>query len=257
MNHGTERRSAALKRAGKTRTRALVFGFFLFLGVVMVLESPLTRVRTTVVGGNTSVTASDVINASGLHRGMSLWQVSGSAISNRVLAALPRIQSVTVHTDYLRGTVTLTVKEKQIVAVLPVNGKYYELLSDGKVYADAASTNGFPWPLLTADEPVSAHPGEVPLPAMATACQQLSQLSQAQANEISEIHLSADGVATVYLLNLFAAQCQLSNLADTLRDVDQAVSYFKSKGYAPGMIDMTLGQPYRYTPFPTTGQGKG
>jgi cell division protein FtsQ len=30
------------------------------------------------------------------------------------------------------------------------------------------------------------------------------------------------------------------------------VEYFRAKGYAPGLIDMTGGPPYRYTPFPSS-----
>lgn len=84
----------------------------------MILESPLTRVRELVVTGNASVTEQAILDASDLHKGMSLWQVNAAAIADKVTAAQPRVQSVTVHTDYLTGTVTLSIKEKQIVAVL-------------------------------------------------------------------------------------------------------------------------------------------
>lgn len=244
-------------RQKRTRVRALILGFFLFLGVVMVLESPLTRVRGMVVTGNASVTEQAILEASDLHKGMSLWQVNASAIADKVTAAEPRVQSVTVHTDYLSGTVTLAIKEKQIVAVLASSGHFYNLLSDGKVYTQAAANAGFTWPLVTSDHLLNVQLGQAPDPAVADICQQLSQIPRDQANLISEVHLDNFGVATVYLVNHFAAECKQDQFATCMKEMTSAVAYFKGKGYAPGLIDMTGGQPYRYTPFSTPSEGKG
>jgi cell division protein FtsQ len=244
-------------RQKRTRVRMLILGFFLFLGGVMILESPLTRVRELVVTGNASVTEQAILDASDLHKGMSLWQVNAAAIADKVTAAQPRVQSVTVHTDYLTGTVTLSIKEKQIVAVLASSGRFYDLLSDGKVYTQAAANAGFTWPLVTSDHALNVQLGQVPDPAVAVICQQLSQIPQDQANLISEVHLDNFGVATVYLVNHFVAECKDDQFATCMKQMMSAVSYFKGKGYAPGFIDMTGGQPYRYTPFSMPSEGNG
>lgn len=223
----------------------------------MILESPLTRVRELVVTGNASVTEQAILDASDLHKGMSLWQVNAAAIADKVTAAQPRVQSVTVHTDYLTGTVTLSIKEKQIVAVLASSGRFYDLLSDGKVYTQAAANAGFTWPLVTSDHALNVQLGQVPDPAVAVICQQLSQIPRDQANLISEVHLDNFGVATVYLVNHFVAECKDDQFATCMKQMMSAVSYFKGKGYAPGFIDMTGGQPYRYTPFSMPSEGNG
>ncbi len=238
-------------RKRKTRTRILVIGFFLFIGIVMVLESPLTRVRQVVVKGNTSVPQSDIVQASQVEKGMSLWQVNGGHVQDMVRAAEPRVDSVDVQVDYLSGTVTLQIKEKPVVAVLETGGQFYQLLSDGKVYGTAASRVGFSWPLLTADGIDRPVTGNVPAPAIASVCTQLAKIPREELNEISEIHLNKYGVATIYLINHFAADCKADAIVASMGEIDSAVAYFQSKGYAPGLIDMTGGPPYRYTPFPS------
>jgi cell division protein FtsQ len=229
-----------------------VTGFFLFLGIVMVLESPLTRVRQIVVTGNATVPQTDIVKASQLEKGISLWQVNGGHVQDLVRAAQPRVDSVDVRVDYLTGTVTLAVREKPVVAVLEAGGRFYQLLSDGKVYAAADGRSGFSWPLLTADGVDSVAVGNVPTPVVATVCSQLARISRDNLNEISEIHLNKYGVATLYLINHFAADCRPEAIGASLGEIDRAVEYFRAKGYAPGLIDMTGGPPYRYTPFPSS-----
>ena len=58
----------------RSRNRKLALGFFLFVGVVVVLESPLARVRHLAVTGNRTVPAGAILADLPIRVGASLWQ---------------------------------------------------------------------------------------------------------------------------------------------------------------------------------------
>lgn len=237
-------------RRGKRWARKLVIVFFFFIGLVILLESPLTRVRAIDVTGNQSVPAAAILAAAPLHTGMSLWQVNHGETQTSVTAKQPMISSVTVHVDYLNGQVGLHVTEKHIVAILDSAGKFYNLLNDGRVYNATSTQHGFTWPIVTTEGNLSVQSGQVPTGVdLGQLCGQISQVPGPLVSSISEIHVNAFGEATVYLNNGFAAQCKLESFAEELNKVQDAMQYFLGKGYAPGLIDMTGTPPYRYTPF--------
>jgi cell division protein FtsQ len=234
----------------RNRTRAVVTGFFLFIGVVAVLESPLTRVRSLTVSGNTSISEQDIIKSAQLSPGMSLWQVNGAAVQHRVTRAEPLIQSVSVHTDYMTGVVTLQVHEKHVVALYEDGGQFYELLQDGTVLGKTSSAAGFPWPIVTAAASGSVVAGQkAPNSDIPMLCEQLSRMPASFLTTVSEIQLDAFGNATLYFDNGFAARSQVQSLVKNIPTIDTAVQYFSSKGYQPGLVDVSGGPPYEYTPF--------
>ena len=241
----------------RNRTRLLVFAFFLAVLLVAALESPLTRVRKLTVAGNTSIPFAQVVAASNLHPGMSLWQVNAGRVEQNVLAAEPLAESVTVKDDYLSGTVTLSVREKHVVALFDASGSFYHLLNDGSVYSVANTKAGFPWPIVTVEGSAPVQTGKIPSVAVAEVCRQLASLNATDAKFVSEVHVDRFGIATVYFTNHFAGQCKVQQLASSLSSIQSAIQYFSGKGYGPGLIDMTDGPPYRYTPYPVRSSRKG
>jgi cell division protein FtsQ len=233
----------------KARNRKVVLGFFLFLGIVVVLESPLTRVRSVVVSGNRTILQTKLIQDAKLHSGQSLWQVNHAEIAQKVIAKEPLVQSVSVKTDVMRGIVSLQITEKHIIAIYEAAGKFYNLLNDGTAYQELGVTQGFSFPLVTTENGKMPKIGQIVSPDVGQVCNQLEQIDKANLSTISEIHIVASGNAEVYLDNGFVATCPEKQLANALPSVHDAVSYFSSKGYAPGMIDLTGPPPYRYTPF--------
>lgn len=235
----------------KARHRKIVFGFFIFLGLIIVLESPLTRVRQFMVTGNLTIPAGQILQDTTLHKGMSLWEVSSALVTKQIIAKEPMVQSVDVHTDFLRGTVSLTIHEKHVVAIYASQGKFYNLLNDGVLYGSTSSSAGFAFPLVTVSETVHLQQGALLNPDVRTLCRQLSQLDSGQLADVSEIHVSQNGVLTIYLTNGFVAKCDVGALKAAMPNIDEAVTYFASKGYVPGLIDFTGPPPYRYTPLST------
>jgi cell division protein FtsQ len=245
-------------KKGKRWARKLVFGFFLFMGLVILLESPLARVRNISVTGNQTIPAADILAAAPVHQGMSLWQVNRNETQQAVMDKQPMISSVSVETQYLHGQVIFHVTEKHVVAILESAGKFYNLLNDGKVYNQVSSTGGFPWPIVTSGAISTVQTGQVPAGGdVGPLCTQLANLPVGLSAAISEIHLGSFGEAAVYLNNGFVAQCKVDSFANEMTNVQDAAQYFLGKGYAPGLIDMTGAPPYRYTPFQASSKKEG
>lgn len=241
----------------RSRNRKLVLGFFLFIGVVVVLESPLTRVRRVVVSGNRTVPAQAIISDLPIQVGASIWQVNPRSIERAVLDKQPMIQSLKVSTNPLQGTVDISVQERHVVAVYEFNGSFYELLNGGVVYQTLRSSAGFAWPIVTdvsSTKPTVGKP--IPDTFVSELCAQLGQAAPNLTENVSEIHVDQFGGATLYLNNGFAAQCKVQVMATMLPKIYQAIQYFSSRGYQPGLVDMTGAPPYRYTPF-SSGTVKG
>lgn len=235
----------------KSRNRKLVVGFFLFLGVVIALESPITRVRQIVVEGNRGIPSASVVAHSGLSKGMSLWQVNARSVSRDLAHSLVLVESASVHTDWWSGKVLIRVAEKHVVAVYMANGRFYNLLNDGDVYTSTTPTTAVSFPLITAsnDHPVL---GSTVSPAVSLLCEQIAHLPLLDLQNVSELHVSHDGDADVYFNNGFVAEGPIGHLSVLLPKMRQAIAYFAGKGFSPGFIDMTGGPPYRYSPFGTS-----
>lgn len=240
----------------RSRNRKLVLGFFLFIGVVVALESPLTRVRRVVVSGNRTVPASAIISDLPVQVGASIWQVNARSIERAVLDKQPMIQSLKVATNPLQGTLDIAVQERHVVAVYEFNGSFYELLNGGVVYQTLKPSAGFAWPIVTAVSTTAPMVGKpIPDAFVAQLCTQLGRAAPNLTENVSEIHLDQFGGATLYLNNGFVAQCKVQAMAAMLPQIYQAIQYFSSRGYQPGLVDMTGAPPYRYTPFSGTSKG--
>jgi len=234
----------------RSRNRKLALGFFLFVGVVVVLESPFARVRHLVGTVNRTVPAASILADLPVRVGSSLWQVNARSVEQAILDKQPMVQSVAVSLHPLQGLVDLKVQERHVVAVFDQHGIFYTLLNDGLVYQKIPASNGFPWPIVTASIPAGVAVGkQIPDTFVANLCQQLGQASSALTENVSEINLNAYGDASLYLNNGFVAQCREQAFASQLPNIYQAIQYFSSRGYQPGVIDMTGAPPYRYTPF--------
>lgn len=232
----------------KSRNRRIVIGFFVFIGLIVVLESPLTRIRQIDVRGNTTIPDKRVISDSDLHSGQSLWQVKPGQIASRIASKEPMVQSTLISTDWLQGTVHIVIKERHVVAVYESSGKFYELLNNGLVYKEMQPTNGLPFPVVTAGNHTPVV-GKIISSDVAKICAQLAKISPQSIANVSEFDVLTDGTVSLFLDNGFVVVSDASGLVGTVNAMQSAVKYFIDKGYKPGTIDLSGPPPYRYTPF--------
>ncbi|GLV14573.1 hypothetical protein Heshes_22570 [Alicyclobacillus hesperidum] len=232
----------------KARNRKIVVGFFVFIGLIVALESPLARVRQIAVKGNTTIAQADVVANSGVELGESLWQVNTKQAAARIERRLPMVQSAAVTVDWLHGSVSLSLRERQVVAVYAEAGSFYELLNNGYVFAAEPSSAGLPYPLVSGpDEHVQVHAmmnGDV-----STVCRQLAKVPAGELTDVSEFHINGDGTISMYLDNGFVVLADADSLAGAVNAMQSVVHYFVQKGYKPGTVDLTGQPPYRYTPL--------
>lgn len=237
-------------RRRKNRNRMVVLAFFLLIGLVALIESPLTRIRSLTVTGNTAIPQARILTAAKLRRGMNMWQVNAAAAQRRIKHQEPLVASVSIRTNLLHGTVALQIEEKHVVALYETRGTFYRVLDGGDVYGSVQSASGLPWPIVTSAQFAKVTQGQaVPVTGMVALSKQLAKSSPGFLTQVSEIELDRYGNATVYLDNGFAARCKANQFAGRIATIDTAVSYFSSKGYRPGLIDVSSGPPYEYTPF--------
>lgn len=242
------------RRRRKSRNRKILIGFFVFIGVVVILESPLARVRHIQVSGNRTIPETRIISESGVHLGDSLWQVNASHVSRSVTGSEPMVQSVRVTTNWLQGTIHVDVLERQIVALYETSGKFYNLLNDGVVYQSSGVMNGLPFPVITG-ETASVKNGQPINPDVTSICGQLQKISAQIENSVSEFHVNGDGTVSMYLDNGFVVLADAKGLVGAMNAMNTAVNYFIQKGYKPGTIDLSGLPPYQYTPFSSAQQG--
>lgn len=239
------------RAARKSRNRKILMGFFVFIGLIVLLESPLARIRKMDVSGNTSVSQSALIAASGLRLGQSLWQVKPSQVNRKIASTIPIVQSSTVQTDWMSGTVSIQVHERDVVAVYEVDGKFYQLLNNGYAFNEVSPGQGFSFPVITgAQSTVQLH--EIVSPDVASVCKQIDRIDAGTLSTISEFHVNGDGTISIYLDNGFVVLAETSSLVGATNAMTQAVNYFAQQGYKPGTVDLTGQPPYRYTPFATS-----
>ncbi len=247
---GVSQTAHAARIRRKRRNRWIAAAFFLFIAIVVMMESPLTRVRKYVVVGNRSIPASRILKDASLRVGISLWQVNPNYVNSQVRSKETLVSSVAVSTDYLKGIVTLRLALKQVVAMLEVSGRFYRLLDDGDVYGTVSDSSGYSWPIITSALVSTVVDGrQTTDPNVTQLCRMLPQISPSLLSQISEFHLDAYGVVTTYLNNRFEVRLKLSGFKSHLVAALDAVNYFVKQGYVPGVIDVTGGQPYQYMPL--------
>lgn len=116
---------------------ALIFGLSIFFKVDKVQVSnkgteqePVSSVEIT---GNTLYTADQIVDASGVKKGDSLFGLSKSAIASRIMQKLPYIGSVRVGIG-LPGTVSIEVEEIQITYAIAAQDETWWLMgANGKL----------------------------------------------------------------------------------------------------------------------------
>ncbi|AEJ43150.1 cell division protein FtsQ/DivIB [Alicyclobacillus acidocaldarius] len=232
----------------KARNRRIVVSFFAFIGLVAVLESPLARVRHIEVSGNTTIPMAQIVAASGVGYGESLWEVNRKRAASEIVAKLPMVDRAAISVSWPSGTVSIRVHERDVVAVYADPSGFYELMSNGFVYQKIPSTAGLPYPIVTGqDSDLTVH--QMASAAVSAVCHQLASVPASELTGVSEIHVNGDGTVTLYLDNDFEVLADVANLRGSLAAIQPTIRYFEGKGYRPGVIDLTGSPPYRYTPF--------
>ena len=94
-------------------------------------ENGTFKVRSVTVKGNEHYSESQILRASGLYVGQSVWDVNKAQASANIKAACPYVESASVSSSLL-NTITITVKETTIVGAMYDNGNWILVGKNGQ-----------------------------------------------------------------------------------------------------------------------------
>lgn len=208
--------------------------FFLLVLVVVYLFSPLSHVRKITVSGSRFVSKQTIVNASGLSKQTSFWDVHPEAVQKRITKKVREVEKATVR-KHFPNTVSIKVTEYGRVAYLRKNHHYYPILQNGE-RLPALNQKDIP-----VDAPILVNwPKGKHLSHMAD---QLTKLPKPIIGQISEIYFTPTsdfpGGITLYMNDGNEVKALIDNFSSQMKKYPMVVSKLNSK--TKGIIHMRVG----------------
>lgn len=240
------------------KTRKANRGFFRFftlltlltVGLVIVLQT-LFRLEAVCVIGHETRSARDVINASGLTYGQSIFSIKTEDVARQVEKD---------HTLIFKGMqikypnlVYLQVEEREPVALMQWLGVHYVLDKDGLVMNETTGTDLIgTLPLVTGIRVSNAHKGQfltvksqVQLDAY---CKLIVELNkQNYAGQVTEIRLN--NPENIYLVTAEGISVRIGKAEDLKRKVQAirtTMAYLRALGEDAGVLDVSVPTEAKY-----------
>lgn len=128
-----ERRAQqAKKRKRRNRVRKLILVLVLVVAALIVIAAFFFKIDTIKVSGVSQYTDAQIVAASGVSKGDNIFLVRGSAVQERINAALPYSGKVKISRK-LPHTLILEVHDAEITTAVQEGSAYYLLDGDGIV----------------------------------------------------------------------------------------------------------------------------
>lgn len=121
------------KQRRQKANRRLIFYlslFFLLIGFIVYLQSPLSHIKTIEISGNNIVNDEEIIKLSGLNEDTNIWKIKMGDIED-LISENPFVKSVEVHRN-LPSTLSVDIVEYKIVGYVFKNDSFQPLLDSGK-----------------------------------------------------------------------------------------------------------------------------
>ncbi|WP_200760110.1 cell division protein FtsQ/DivIB [Effusibacillus dendaii] len=209
------------KRKPRRKALILLVIFFLGIAVSVFFKSPLSKVRSVQVTGNSQVSADEILKASAVQIGMNWWQVKADQIDKQVESQIPLIQKADVAVKF-PGNVVIAVAEKSVAAVLIHQGVYYRLLTDGTVYDKMKSLTGTSLPLLVSDRSFPVEIGkQIPDADVQKFCQQVVNINRTLLDQFSYFQIQNGNLWSAWTVDDFEIRYPPGDLSTTLSIYDK------------------------------------
>ncbi|MDA8354421.1 MAG: FtsQ-type POTRA domain-containing protein [Firmicutes bacterium] len=199
--------------------------FFLGIGVVLFLKSPLSEIRNIRIEGNELVSDREVLETIRLVKGTSFFHWDAGQ-AEEALTTLPEVRDASV-TKSFPSAVRVRLNEVERVGYWSRGDRLYPLLSDGSVLRED------PWEG-EVDRPVirGLNKGEV----LISVAKGLSRLSPGVIDEISEIRPGQDDTYSD-LVKVYTRRDHLIHVR--ARDFGEKVKYYAHfKNRPPGTLNL-------------------
>ncbi|MDQ0231267.1 cell division protein FtsQ/DivIB [Metabacillus malikii] len=167
------------QRKQKSNRRLILFLslFFILILLVIYFQSPLSKVGNVSVKGNKIVPTEDIIKLSGITSSSGYWNINEDKVIKDV-SSIVHLKDVKVVKKF-PNSIEIIVQEFQSIAYLEKGNAYLPILDNGQVLNDFKESTPADAPVLINWENDNA---------IKVMIEQLTQLSPAIVNSISEIH---------------------------------------------------------------------
>lgn len=224
------------KRKANRRLIILLTIFFLLIFSIIYFQSPISKIQSIKVEGNSYLTEKEIIEASGIRLNENLWEVkkneAATAIENEKEVSSAKISR------QLPNTIVITVDEYEYKAYVQEGKDYYPVLTNGSILKKKLRVIPDSGPLL-----VSFKEGK----ALQKVIEQLDNLSPEIMNSISEIHYqpseSAPYKITLYMNDGYEVTASGETLAKKMSHYPAIVSQLGDSD--KGVIDLEVGSYFR------------
>lgn len=169
------------KKKGSRKLLFLLFFFFVIILAVLFVRSPYSKVSEIRVYGNDIYSSDEIIQASGLAKGMQFFNVWQNSVQAHA-GVLKGIKEITI-TRHFPGTIELHVQEyKRVAVVVQSSTKQFPLLENGNLLQEKNFTGKL------IDRPIVRNWNSPEL--LVQLGKQLSSIPQAMLSQISDIVLT-------------------------------------------------------------------
>lgn len=248
----TDRPTTGMRRRSVVLTAAILV-FFLLVLAAAYIESPLSKVRTVRVSGNSGIPSGQLIRDSGIQAGENQFQIPVQGVQSRILADFPIIKSVSIRRNLLSRTVTIQVREKTVAGILEANGTLYQVLADGTVLNRDPAGVGVNLPILSTTLPISVSLGQrIKNPGLLALCRELPSLSPSDLESLSQLSVQPiQGRLSVlaFTRDGFEIEMPIGHLGRSLRLYEAIRKKLGELGVPPGLIDLLTSRTGVYRPY--------
>lgn len=123
------------QRKVRKRIKGKIIFLFIFIIVnvffLLFLRSDLFIINSVYIEGLDKLTREEIHNAGGLREGMNIWKISPPDLRARIMT-IPRVAEANVE-RILPGALSISIKEKYPIILIPFHGYYLEVAKDGIV----------------------------------------------------------------------------------------------------------------------------
>lgn len=141
-----------MKRSKKSLYRLLVIVTVFLVGdfIVLYFLSSFSRVGQLSVSGYEEVVVQNVIDASSVHAGDSLWETffNRNEIEEKIVESLPQVKAANVHLES-PNHFTFHIQEYETVAYLAHNQTYKKILENGSILKEKQEVTRGGYPILS------------------------------------------------------------------------------------------------------------
>lgn len=155
------RRNRHYKKRRRTGSLSFLYKLLCFVaicGAIAVAMALFFKADSIRVEGNSTYSAEQVIDASGIHAGDNLYLLNKYDAADRIIHALPYVEQVQIKRQ-LPDTLVITVSECTAPAAISQDGKLWLISGNGKVVGNAGVNQADRYTLITGVSIVSPEVG--------------------------------------------------------------------------------------------------